>query len=211
VRRLKDLTTLEPTTGVLINEGALPGGTIAMPRRQTAGDGQFSMGKNGSSGDDASTRPERQSVLPDAGTREQLAFEAVMKALALDDTQVADLRKRRGIGADAIDEFRQWFEIKMSSSAEVPNEITLTPSEVERARTDPDFFLAVVSGLEEGVGDLCVRFIFNPLGRLRPRLRGDLTLVGVREAEALQYVFPSPERATRVAEDNVEVAQEETR
>lgn len=61
------------------------------------------------------------------------------------DGHIADLRKEVGAGADAIDELRQFFEIKMESSAEIPNEITLTPSEVERARTDPDFFLAVSS------------------------------------------------------------------
>jgi len=40
-----------------------------------------------------------------------------MAALALDDTEVADLR--RGVGADAIDELAQCFEIKVSSSAEI--------------------------------------------------------------------------------------------
>jgi len=100
-------------------------------------------------------------------------------------------RHRHGVGADAIDELRQCFETKMSSGNAIPNEITLTPNEVERARTDPDFFLAVVAGLEEGAGELRVRFIFDPLARLPLRLRNDLTFGGVREAEALEYVFPT--------------------
>ena len=123
--------------------------------------------------------------------REQLAYDAVMLALALDEGEVADLRNRRGVGADAIDELRQCFEIKMSSGSEIPNEVTLTPNEVERARTDPDFFLAVVAGLEEGAGELRVRFIFDPLSRLPLRLRSDLTFGGVRDAEALEYTFPT--------------------
>ncbi len=49
---------------------------------------------------------------------------------------------------------------------------------------------AVVAGLEEGAGELRVRFIFDPLARLPLRLRSDLTFGGVREAEALEYVFP---------------------
>jgi hypothetical protein len=130
-------------------------------------------------------------VLPPVSTREQLAYDAVMAALALDEGEVADLRRRRGVGADALDELRQSFEIKMSSGGEIPNEVTLTPNEVERARTDSDFFLAVVAGLEEGAGELRVRFIFDPLNRLPLRLRSDLTFGGVRDAEALEYVFPA--------------------
>jgi hypothetical protein len=112
-----------------------------------------------------------------------------MRALALDEGQVQDLRLRRGVGADAIDELFQWFEIKMDSGANVPAEVKLTPTEVERARTDPDFFLAVVSGLEEGQGQLRVRFIFNPMEQLPLVLKSDLTFGGIRDATALEYVF----------------------
>ncbi len=76
----------------------------------------------------------------------------------------------------------------MASSSEVPNEITMTASEVARAQAEPDFFLAVVSGMEELTGQLHVRFIFDPL-RLPMKIRGDVTLSGVREAEALEFVF----------------------
>ena len=129
-------------------------------------------------------------MLPPVSAREQLAYDAVIAALGLGEGEVADLRRRRGVGADAIDDLRQCFEIKMSSGSEIPSEITLTPNEIERARDDPDFFLAVVAGLEEGAGELRVRFIFDPLGRLPLRLRNDLTFGGVREAEALEYMFP---------------------
>lgn len=92
------------------------------------------------------------------------------------------------MGADVVDDLRQFYEIKMASSSEVPNEVTMTASEVARAQAEPDFFLAVVSGLEELTGELRVRFIFNPL-RLTLKIRGDVTLSGVREAEALEFVF----------------------
>jgi hypothetical protein len=65
----------------------------------------------------------------------------------------------------------------------------LTASEVEAARNDPDFFLAVVSGLEDGAGQLRVRFIFDPRSTLNVRVRGDLTLTGVDKAEALEFTF----------------------
>jgi hypothetical protein len=136
--------------------------------------------------------------------REQLAYDAVIAALALGEGEVADLRQRRGVGADAIDELRQCFEIKMSSGSEIPNEITLTPSEVERARTDADFFLAIVVGLEEGAGELRVRFIFDPVARLPLRLRNDLTFGGVRDAEALEYVYPALSTAAKSDGDRQE-------
>jgi hypothetical protein len=197
VRKLKEIDKFEPSTGSIINSGAPRGGVIIPDRRtkpaaargetpsSNAGPAARADGQTPTSGPDA-----RPTVLPPMNAREQLAYDAVRAALAFGDGEVADLRHRRGVGADAVDELRQSFEIKMSSGKDIPNEITLTPNEVERARTDPDFFLAVVAGLEEGAGDLRVRLIFDPLGRLPLRLRSDLTFGGVRDAEALEYIFP---------------------
>jgi hypothetical protein len=193
VRKLKELLDRQPSSGEVVNKGAPRGGVIIPERRSrpTPGAGTgggTGPGTNGGNGTGMGSGG-RSSVLPPMSEREQLAYDAVMLALALDEGEVADLRHRRGVGADAIDELRQCFEIKMSSGAEIPNEVTLTPNEVERARTDPDFFLAVVAGLEEGAGELRVRFIFDPLARLPLRLRSDLTFGGVRDAEALEYKF----------------------
>lgn len=195
VRKLKQLGNRQPTSGEVVNKGAPRGGVI-IPERRSRPSSDTSAGTGGGTGFPSSGGNStgtgsggRSSVLPPMSEREQLAFDAVMLALALDEGEVADLRHRRGVGADAIDELRQCFEIKMSSGSEIPSEITLTPNEVERARTDRDFFLAIVAGLEERAGDLRVRFIFDPLGRLPLRLRSDLTFGGVREAEALEYTF----------------------
>jgi hypothetical protein len=127
--------------------------------------------------------------LPSSGVREDLALDAVRRALRRNPEQICDMRSRRGLGVDAVDELRQCYEIKMSSSAGWPQEVTLTESEVHAAQTDPDFFLAIVSGLEEGEGELQVRFIFNPLQTLSVRLKGGLTLTGIPEAEALEFRF----------------------
>ncbi|MBR8008855.1 hypothetical protein, partial [Burkholderia vietnamiensis] len=56
-------------------------------------------------------------------------------------------------------------------------------------QNDEDFFLAIVSGLEDGSGQLRVRFIFDPLANLDVRVRGDLILTGVDKAEALEFRF----------------------
>ena len=77
----------------------------------------------------------------------------------------------------------------MSSGTALPTDVTLTASAVAAARHDPDFFLAVVTGLEDGAGELRVRFIFDPLANLDVRVRSDLTLTGVDRAEALEFTF----------------------
>lgn len=68
------------------------------------------------------------------------------------------------------------------------NDVTLLKSQAEAA-LDPDFFLAIVSGLDEGGVPLSVRFIFDPLRRLQQRVTGDVTLTGMRDVEALEYRF----------------------
>ena len=197
IKHLKDLAELEPDAGAIVNAGANVAGVIFPP--QSSGAGTRKDGKAG--GRDPSTGPEgrdeggdrggsrTQSVLPPLDAREQLALDAVMNALRLNPEQVADLRKRRGIGADMVDELRQSFEMKMSSSSDFPAEATLTRSEVERAQNDPDFFLALVAGLEDSAEVLRVRFIFNPLERLAVRIKGEIRLSGLADVEALEYRF----------------------
>jgi hypothetical protein len=113
----------------------------------------------------------------------------VRRALRLDVPRLNDLRNVRGVGVDAIDELGQCYEIKMSSGTAWPTDVTLTASEIEAAKNDPDFFLAIVTGLEAGAGELRVRFIFDPLAQLDVRVRSDLMLTGVDRAEALEFTF----------------------
>jgi hypothetical protein len=77
----------------------------------------------------------------------------------------------------------------MASGAEFPDSINLTKSEAELAHSDSDFFLAVVCGLEANKGSLKVRFIFNPLQNLTLQYSGDIILSGVRDVQALEYIF----------------------
>lgn len=185
VRKLKDLTNLQPSTGTIVNQGAKPRGDLVFSKpRGSSKAREFDP----SAPVLLTNPPARRSVLPPTDERERLALEAVMQALRLDHDQLNDLRNTRGVGVDAIDELRQCFEMKMSSSG-IPNEITLTAREVEAAREDPDFFLAIVTGLEDGVGKLRVSFIFDPLNKLDVKVSGDLILTGVQDAEKLQFEF----------------------
>jgi hypothetical protein len=187
VRKLREIDELDPTQGTIVNQGSNSGGVVFV---NTKTKGQSLRTFSGSS-ENSAGRSQRaaRTVLPPVGDREHLALEAVRRALRLDPKQIRDVRERRGFGVDAIDELRQCYEIKMSSGTNFPEDVTLTSSEVEAAQSDPDFFLAVVAGLEEGDGMLKVRFIFKPLEQLAAKIRGEVTLTGVDKATALEYEF----------------------
>lgn len=213
VRTLKDVSQFEPDDGTVVNRGRSKAGVIlptsgAITRPEPAADkpgdtgaGQGDGPSDGRAmGDGApagvpTSPPRRRTVLPPMTEREQRAFDAVQAALALNPPEIDDLRARRGIGADAMDDLRQLYEIKMASG-ELSNEITLTRAEAEAAQ-DPDFFLALVAGLEDRDVPLSVRFIFDPLRRLALRITGEVTLSGLREVEALEYRFRKPEAPTK--------------
>ena len=187
VRQLRDIEELEPSKGDIVNEGVSNKGVVFSKSRTKGRAGRtFNSASNDGTNPSCSSTP---TVLPPVSDREKLALEAVKRALQLDSKQIQDVRKKRGIGVDAIDELRQCYEIKMSSSATFPTDVTLTPSEVDAARDDPDFFLAVVAGLEAGDGKLRVRFIFKPLEHLSTKISGNVTLTGVDQVAALEYEF----------------------
>lgn len=189
-RPLKDLEALEPVAGRVVNQGAVRGG-VAVPSTSEL---KPPARKRDKRSGDALEPPEPVEVLPPMNAREQLAYDAVVRALSLDDVDVNDLRQQRGVGADAVDELRQYYEVKMSSGAEFPKEITLTANEVKRAR-EPKFFLAVVAGLEQGSGQLRVRFIADPLRQLYWRMnRSGFDAASFFEKDA-DYVEALPDRS----------------
>ena len=121
--------------------------------------------------------------------RETIGLELARKVLSGDGQYIVDLRAQRGVGADAMDEFERFYELKVSAGPE-PNEVTLTEAEWKRARSSPDFFLVVVSGVEEGVeAKPRVRIIPNPLDQLEERVSGNVILSGVRRARSRTYEF----------------------
>ena len=121
--------------------------------------------------------------------RESVGLELARKVLSSDGQYIVDLRAQRGVGADAMDEFKRFYELKVSAGPE-PNEVTLTEAEWKRAKSSPDFFLVVVSGVEEGVeAKPSVRIIPNPLDQLEERVSGNMILSGVRRARSRTYEF----------------------
>lgn len=118
--------------------------------------------------------------------KERVGLRLLEKVLDID---LIDVRAKRGVGADAFDEQNRAFELKVSSGRE-PDVVTLTTSEVVRAASDPDFFLAVVSGVEGPHARPTVRLFLDPLKQLR--LGTDevrINLSGIRTSESLVYEF----------------------
>ena len=120
--------------------------------------------------------------------RETVGFELAKKVLSSDHEKIIDLRAKRGVGADAMDELKRFYELKVSAGGE-PNEITLTNAEWQRAQTSDDFFLVVVSGVEGAVSKPNVRIIPRPLEQLETKVSGSLILSGVRDAKSVTYSF----------------------
>ena len=108
--------------------------------------------------------------------------------LGSDDDDIVDLRAQRGVGADLMDGAGKFYELKVSAGPE-PDQVTLTNAEVQRALSTPDFFLIVVSDVEEGGAPPKLRVLVNPLEQLKVTDSGSITLSGVRSAESLVYDF----------------------
>ncbi|MFF2962483.1 hypothetical protein ACFVT1_26915 [Streptomyces sp. NPDC057963] len=113
-------------------------------------------------------------------------------ALALDETELRDLRAQHGPGADAVDELARFYELKTYSDAK-PDTIQLTPAEFQRAIESDAFFLVVVSGLEAGTAPVTVQIILEPLKHLPYRPSGNVLVSGIRGAQSLVCPFESTE------------------
>ena len=121
--------------------------------------------------------------------RENVGFELFVRAVGTDQNKITDLRSQRGVGADAVDEEGRFYELKVYANSE-PDEVTLTASEVRRAHATPDFFLVVISNVEEGAdGPAIVRIVANPLEELHPTDRGTITLSGLHKLDMLVHKF----------------------
>jgi hypothetical protein len=121
--------------------------------------------------------------------QEAVALSLVQAALARDSEELRDLRAQCGVGADAVDELSRFYEVKSFLGAE-EDSLSLTPHEYERAASERDFFLVVVSGLQRGAGTSpTVRIILDPLRQLTVRPSGTVTLAGVRDCRSLTIPF----------------------
>ena len=117
--------------------------------------------------------------------KETEGFKLLKKALkSVDGSELEDYRDLRGMGSDSIDNLRRYFELK-AHAGEIPDDVSLTGLEVERAvREGGKYFLAVVGGLE--TGDVMVKIFAHPLATLDFVEAGSIVLSGVSRKRALE-------------------------
>ncbi|HEU5004303.1 MAG TPA: hypothetical protein VFW71_16195 [Actinomycetota bacterium] len=118
--------------------------------------------------------------------KETIGYQLIRQVLGSNDEGMVDLRSQRGVGADAVDDLRQFYEFKVFSGGE-PDEIRMTDSEIRRALDDSAFFLVIASGVEVGSAEPKVRVIAQPLAQLHKLDHRDMRLGGVRSAHSLLY------------------------
>ena len=118
--------------------------------------------------------------------RENVGLELARMVLASDREDIIDLRTQCGVGADAMDKLKRFYELKVSAGAE-PDQIRLTNAEVQRAQSSPHFFLVVVSGVEGTAASPTVRIVPRPLDQLQQAVTGTMTLSGVSRAKSVVY------------------------
>lgn len=119
---------------------------------------------------------------------ETTALQLLQDAIALGPEELRDLRAQRGLGADAVDGRGRYYELKAYAGPE-PDTIELTATEYQRAQDDPDFFLVIVSGLENGTATPTVRIITHPLRQLQLEPTARITLRGIRTSQAIVYEY----------------------
>lgn len=120
------------------------------------------------------------------GEKEDAGMEVVRQVLGLEIKDMIDIRNQHNVGADAIAELRNFYELKVHAQ-EIPDQIRLQDSEIQRAYETENFFLVLVGNVEAGSAPTEVRIITDPLDKLNPSVTGHITFTGVRSAKSFQY------------------------
>ena len=152
----------------------------------------------------ASTTPRNRRPIPGYSSldRENVGMELVRRILSSSDGEIVDIRTQRRVGADAVDSMKGFYELKVSAGPE-PDQVTLTRAEVQRAQSESDFSLVVVSGVEGTDARPRVRVFVDPLNQLRQTHNGSITLSGIHSTESIVYEF-EPIGDADSSVDNVE-------
>lgn len=188
------------TGGTLVN-GTGPAPT--KPRRKSQPDQGSSFGGSEASGTSPTTNPaaDPDKAPPKRSTsyrvyteddKERLGLEIASRVLKGNEGDLVDIRNQRGVGADAIDDLRRFYELKVFAGEEL-NTITLEPSQIRLAMSEPNFFLVIVSNLEGKNARPQVRVISDPLGQLTMNTTSKVTFTGLQEATGLVFTLEPPD------------------
>lgn len=122
--------------------------------------------------------------------KEDAGMEVVRQVLGLEIKDMIDIRNQHNVGADAIDDLRNFYELKVHAQ-KIPDQIRLQDSEIQRAYETENFFLVLVGNVEEDSSPTEVRIITDPLDKLNPSVTGHITFTGVQSAKSFQYFIDS--------------------
>jgi hypothetical protein len=113
---------------------------------------------------------------------------ALRAVLASQGRTLIDLRHQRGVGADLRDDLGKYYELKVSGG-EIPDDVVIEDSQLERAlREGKNFVLAVIGGVELGERTV-VKLIDDPAERLNLRAGNRLGLAGVTTKKGLEFMI----------------------
>ena len=182
LRRLKSLE------GIVVLDVDVTPGTKRTRRKRGAGGGLVDPPAGGGDSGTKGSGGAAGRAYTDT-ERETLAVALLRRLLQTDKRVLRDLRSVGRLGADVVDDLARYFEIK-TASGDMPDTVELQISQVRRSveQRAGTWFLAVVSGLEEGF-ETRVRFIADPLKNLTWVEKGSLTFTGIRSAKAIDAVL----------------------
>lgn len=140
-------------------------------------------------GSSAPTRP----IAYTAVDVEQRGWELLVQTLEMSpEDKLVDFRKRHGVGADGVIDWKRFVEMKASARGP-QTQVEMSNNEYERAKErGSDFILALVSGLETGLRDE-VRLIFDPANCTTVRPTNGVRLVDLLNAPAVVIHFDQAE------------------
>ncbi len=141
--------------------------------------------------------------------KETVGMDLFKKLFGSDREDITDLRTQRGVGADAIDDLRRFFELKVHAGAE-PDQVKLTNAEVRRVLSTDDYFLVVVSDVEGADARPKVRVVLDPFKQLQPQDQGEIVLSSGKSSTITIYDFsPIADSARTKERDKTEGGEED--
>jgi hypothetical protein len=118
--------------------------------------------------------------------REDAGIAALRVVLTIQGRSLMEMRDQHGVGADLRDDLGKYYELKVHGG-EIPDEVTIEGTQLERAlREGKNFVLAVIGGVEQGE-DTVVKLIQDPAERLNLRTANKLGLFGVKTKKGQEF------------------------
>ena len=179
-RRLKALDLIRIKNAVIVNPNAPPGKRL--PRRKTPPAPKIPKGHAVGTHPNGGVAPADYT----SDEKEQFALKVLESVVQNNKGVLKDFTRIRGLGADAGDDLGRLFEMK-AHGGEMPDSVNIELSQRRAANESPEkFYLAVISGLEEGYDEIVVKLFSRPMQTLNLEKGTSMKLSGVMSKRALE-------------------------